>query len=221
MQKKTDNIQLQSLPKVEVVLSCLTLMDAISLQQSKSSYFGFIRKAIYEISNLDDRQLDEISIQDAISLLVYYRMYFWDDMDITESPVLKPSDFIGSFNKEVKKDIFITIKDYNFSPYITLKKAIDAETYCNTLGDIKNLRFYILGAVCTKTLKHGVDTMKSLNANSEDIGLLKQYDVLIGEISNIVLSLTDSSNKISIICEQGGGLVALPFQGSLFTSFGL
>ena len=221
MQKKTDSIELQSLPKVEVVLSCLTLMEAISLQQEKSSYFGFIRKSLYEISNLDDRQLDEISIQDAISLLVYYRMYFWDDMDITESPVLKPSDFIGSFNQEVKKDVYITIKNYRFTPYITLKKAIDAETYCNTMGDIKNLRFYILGAGCIKTLKDGVDTIKSLNADSKDIGLLKQYDALVGELSNVVLSLTDSSNKISIICEQGGGLVALPFQGSLFTSFGL
>ena len=221
MQKKTDSILLQSLPNSEVILSCLTLMDAISLQQEKSSYFGFIRKAIYEISNLDDRQLDEISIQDAISLLVYYRMYFWGDMDITESPVLKPSDFIGSFNKEIDKDVFINIGEYRFTPYIKLKQAIDAEVYCNTMGDIKNLRFYILGAGCTKTLKDGVDTMKLLNADSEDIGLLKQYDILIGELSNITLSLTDSSNKISIVCEQGGGFVALPFQGSLFTSFGL
>ena len=221
MQNKTNSIEIQSLPNTDVVLKCLTLMDSISLQQKRTSYFGFIREVLVEISNLDDRQLDRITIQDAIGLLVYYRMYFWDDMDITEDPVLGPSDFIGTYNKEINKDITISIREYRFTPFITLKKAIDAENFCNTYGDIENLRFYIMGAGCTKNLKDGVDTIKSLMANSKDIGLIKQYDVLIGELSNITLSLMHSSNKIAIVAEQGGEPIALPFQGSLFTSFGL
>ncbi len=221
MLKKTDSIEIQSLPNTDVVLTCLTLMESISLQQERSSYFGFIYTALNKISNLDEKQLGQITIQDAIALLVYYRMYFWDDTDITEEPVLKPSDFIDKYNKEMKKDTTITIKEYRFTPFITLKKAIEAENFCNSYGDIQNLRFYVLGAGCTKTLKDGVDTMKALQANSEDIGLLKQYDALIGELSNITLSLTHDSNKIAIIAEHGGERIALPFQGSLFTSFGL
>lgn len=221
MIKKTDNIELQSLPNVDVVLHCLTLVESISLQQEKSSYFGFIGKVLDQVSNLDRNQIDKITIQDAVSILVYYRMFFWSDMDISESPKLAPSDFIGEYGKDVNKDTHINIGDYRFSPFISLKKAIEAETYCNTLGDIKNLRFYIMGAGCTKSLKDGVDTIKALMANSEDIGLLKEYDALIGEPSNIKLSLVDGSNRIAILSEHGGGLIALPFQASLFTSFGL
>jgi hypothetical protein len=142
-------------------------------------------------------------------------------MEITDPPVLSPSDFIGSFDEDLSKDSkYITIGEYRFTPFISLGKAIEAENYCNTLGEIRNLRFYIMGAGCTKTLKDGVDTIKALMANSEDIGLLKQYDELIEEVSNIKLSLTDN-NKISIVCEHGGERIALPFQGSLFLSFGL
>ncbi len=220
--KKSEALEIQSLPNVDVILECLTLIQSIELQQQKSSYFGFIHKALSEITNLDPAQLERITIQDAIALLVYYRMYFWDDMDITESPILKPSDFIGKYDKEQNKDSkYITINNYRFSPFITLKSAIEAENYCTSMGDISNLRFYIMGAGCTKTLKDGVDSITSLMATSEDIGLLKQYDAMIEEVSNIRLCLTHSSNKISIVCENGGELIALPFQGSLFLSFGL
>jgi len=220
--RKTDSIKIQSLPKEEVRLTCLTLVESVNLMQERSSYFGFIKLVLLKISNLDNVQVENMTIQDAIALIVYYRMYFWDDEIITESPALCPSDFIGGYDDEIKRDeLFIRIGDYRFTPFITVKKAIEAELFCQSSGDIKNLRFYILGSGCTKTIKDGVDTIMSLMANSKDIGLLKQYDSLVGELSNITLTLTHDSGKISIISENGGEPIALPFQGSLLLSFGL
>lgn len=220
---KTAEIEIQSLPKFGVVLHRLTLMESISLARQKTDYFGFLKRVISEISNLDEMQTDHITIQDAIALTVFYRMYFWSDLVISDETNLRPSDFIGSYDKEENIDnVTIRIGDYRFSPKITLKKAVDAERYCASLGDIENLRFYIMGAGCTrKGIKDGIDTIMSLMDDSDDIGLLLAYNELIGTLSNITLSFMDGDGKISIISEKGGERYSLPFRGSRFFTFGI
>jgi len=218
---KTESILLQSLPKYEVVLKRLTLIESINLSKKKSGYFSYLKKVVKNISNLDDRQINSITIQDAISLTVFYRMYFWDDAIISDDANLSPSDFINKAPDEesIKQ---IRIGDYVFTPKILMKDAIDAETYCGSLGDIENLRFYILGAGCTRSgVKDGVNTLLSLMDSSEDVGLLIKYDNMIGDISSIKLTFLGEDAKISLLAEKGGEQYALPFHPSRFFTFGI
>ncbi|NOR58049.1 MAG: hypothetical protein GQ474_05950 [Sulfurimonas sp.] len=219
---KTQAIKLQSLGEHDVFLHRLTLVESISLSRQKDSYFGFLQRVVTEISTLDPMQIERMTIQDAIALTVYYRMYFWNDMSITEGESLSPSNFIGAYSDELKEDSFIiNIGEYRFSPFISLRDAIDAERYALSVGDIDNIRFYIMGAGCTrKGYKDGVDTLLSLMDGTDDVGLLLQYDKMISEISNINLTFMQGEGKISILT-QGGEPMALPFWGSRFFSFGI
>ncbi|MFT7880430.1 MAG: hypothetical protein ABXS91_08560 [Sulfurimonas sp.] len=222
MTTKTEEILLQSIPKFGVILKRLTLMESINLSKQKTDYFGFLKRVIESISNLDEMQIANITIQDAIAMTVYYRMYFWGDMEISDNGGLSPSDFIRSCGSEEIDKSTVRIGDYRFSPAIRMKDAIDAERYCASVGDIANLRFYIMGAGCTrKGVKDGIDTIKSLMDDSNDIGALLAYNELIGTLSNIELSFMDGDGKISIVAEKGGERFALPFRGSRFFTFGI
>lgn len=221
---KTEPILIQSLPKNETVLHRLTLMESIDLSKKKTSYFGYLKDVVLAISNIDEMQMKFLSIQDAIALTVYYRMYFWDDMPVTEEPELKPSDFIGGCDMKFDKDASIVkIGDFRFSPMITMDKAIEAERFCASMNDIPNLRFYIIGAGCTKSVKDGIDAIKSIMDGSKEVGTLIKLDSMMGTLSNISLTMLSEDGKIAILSNGQGGeeRYALPFRGSRFLAFGI
>lgn len=219
---KTDPLKIQSLANVDVILKRMTLIESMELAKQKSNYFGFLHKVVMQISNLDEMQINQMTIQDAIALTVYYRMYFWNDMVISDDAGLSPSNFIGNYEEANKESTFIKIGDYRFSPFITMKDAIEAEVYCSSMSDLPNLRFYIMGAGCTrKGIKDGIDTITGLMDGSEDIGTLLQYDSMIASLSNINLTFMSGDGKISILTQGGDERYALPFWGSRFFTFGI
>lgn len=225
---RTPPLKIQSLPKAEVILIRLTLMDSIELSKKKEGHFAYLRRVLVKISNLDPKQIGLITFQDAVSLVIYYNMYFWGDSPISTDGNLMPSDFIGSVDEEIdKKSTFVVMGEerYRFSPFILLTDAIKAETQAVTRNDTDNIRFYLFAAGCQKSLSAGVKTIMSLKDSSEDIGLLLAYNDLIGRVSNVTVTLLDDNEEnksgVSVFADKGGERYALPFLRSRFLTFGI
>lgn len=220
--RESEPIELSSAEGVDVVLNCLTVEKAESLLSKKNRYFQYIFDILKEVSNLGDQQLKKLSIQDSISLLVYYRMYFWDDAEVAtgaNGKPISPSDFIRAEEDSGKKQYFKVGNKYTFSPIITLGDAISAEKLALQSGDYKgNLRRYIIAAGCTKGIEAGLETLNDLEANAETLGQYIRYNEALSKVSPVQVDFMHKDGAIMIVT-QGGEPTALPFRGSIFFTF--
>jgi len=214
------NISLSSLKDTNVSLHSLTVSEAEKLLRSPMPYFIYIRKILEKITNLNQKELDNVSIQDAMSVLVYYRMVFWGDEEIAKTEdgsSIKPSDFIGT---EEKEDDTIEIGGYLFSPIITLANAIIAEEKAMKSSSYKdNLRLFVLGAGCKGGVDKGIKVMTSIDASPESLGNMIAYTNAIKTQSSINIDMIHPSLKIMIETQGGEPIMALGFRASLFFAF--
>lgn len=184
---------------LKFTIKSLNMKQSLDLQkqQEKMNFFEFVENFIEKTTTLDKRQISSMKFQVAIAIMVYHRFYFWDNLEVSSEPVLKPKDFLGS---EDYKEEFVTIGDYRFSNIATLEQMKNAEKLCYLNGELEYLNFYLLGALCQKSLKEGYETLLNrIEHNEENRALIKQLNNNVGLISNVTLDLLQSSEKLGII----------------------
>lgn len=225
--KRTLPIDLASLPKSEVVLTCLTVKETEEILAYKDSYFRYIFEILDKVSNLSRKELEHLYLGEAFALLIYYRMYFWDDIPIAsvdgengEVVDLLPSDFIGT-EENVGAGTEYKIGEYKFTPFITLGMAIAAERMAlrNPKTASKHLKTYVLASGCTKSLQHGIKAIEEAHVTPVTLGALKTLSDDVGRLSPCTIDLLSSDGKINVVANKGGELYALGFRGSQFFSF--
>ncbi|MGW8169638.1 MAG: hypothetical protein ACWGHH_06505 [Sulfurovaceae bacterium] len=215
--RKTNEITLQSIEKT-ISLRCLTVKEVGNLTTLKDGFFSVIKEVLQKISQLKDADFNRITMQDAVALVVYYRAFFWDNYEVSDDPILYPSDFIST-KENIELNKTYRVQELEYRANISLNRAIQAEDFARASGDIKNLRYYLMGAGYIGELKDGVDAILGAYADALMLGELIEYNEAIKSISPITLDLLDSSEKIVLLANGGSSLVALPFRSSRFFSF--
>lgn len=226
--KQTVPIALASLPNQEVVLTCLTVKETEEILAYQDSYFQYIFEILDKVSNLARKDIEKLYLGEAFALLIYYRMYFWDDIPIASvdgengEVDLLPSDFIGG-EEGIDAGTEYKIGEYKFTPFITLNKAITAERMAlrNPQTASKHLKTYVLASGCTKSLQHGIKAIEEAHVTPDTLGALKSLSDDVGRLSSCTIDLLSSDGKINVVANKGGELYALGFRGSQFFSFWL
>ena len=187
-----------SVDGIDFEIVSLTVRESLELtkKQKKLEFFGFLVEFIDAVTTLDQRQIKELKVQSAIAIMVYHRMYFWDNEVVSDNPVLTPKDFLrdGSYDEE-----FINISGYRFSNIATLSQMADAERLCYLKGDSDLLCFYLLAGLCQKNLKSGLKAILDEQVDSQEYReSLKELNTKFSAVGSVSLDLLQDTGKISI-----------------------
>lgn len=221
MNQKTDTITLNSVPNFNIEMNSISIIESVAIakQMDKLGLYEHIAVILQQVSNLDRRQIDNMLFQDAIALLLYHRMYFWDNFKLVESPELTPRDFIHA--EEVEDEVITKIGKYRFTNKITLANAINAENFANKKGHPDYLNFYIMASGCTKSLEKGAETIMSLQDTEKDKDALYMYAHQLALVGNVKVNLILDTEKINIVAREELGDFALGFHDSRIFEYGL
>ena len=214
--------------KDKIILKELTFLKADELwgmRWSSTPPFLMLRETIESISNIPNNVLDKITIQDAISIIAFYRKTFYGDDEVATG--YNVSDFIRPNKNKIDKKTRIDINGRGFTPYIPLSRAIQAEEYAVQTG--LDIKYFILGAgaIELSAIDGGLHILQSPKTNQirEEI---ESYNSMISRIGNTSISLyngvgtydnkTKDDTRIKLLSVGRGGkeLVALNFQSAFF-----
>ena len=190
--------ELVEIDGIKFKMHSLNMKKSIALhkQQKKMKFFDFVEAFIETTTTLDEDQIKNLKFQVAIAIMVYHRFYFWENIEVVSNPKLTPIDFLGV---EAYEEKFVTIDNYRYSNIATLKQMQNAEKLCYLKGESEYLNFYLMGAMCKKGLKQGINTiLNDIEHNEENMTLLKLLNFNIGKISNVKIDFLQSSDKIGI-----------------------
>lgn len=196
---------------------------------SKDKPFLSIHNILKAVSNIDKLSLQEISIQEAISIVVAYRMMSFNNHPMTsDASPLYPADFLIEYDDNYVRDgqlVSIESRDYGrvrFNPYITLANAIKAERDALIAQKTEMLGLFVLGAGCifessTKSnVVIGREVLLNMEYSDENIASLNTLNLLLSSVSNIEISLFQGINdmRVLIAARKEGGSYVIPFRGS-------
>jgi hypothetical protein len=191
--------------------------------------FQFIYNVMIKITNLEQKDLEKITVQDAVSLMIYYKATFENNIAIgeIEDGDLLATDFIIERKKQVDKKEVVKIKGKNFSPFLVLSKAIEAEKMALAVNgnELAYLSLYAFGACYVGRVRDGVNHI--LNTPDLDIQQgLNQLNEMIGRVGAIRIGFPKfkGRRRFSIIAQKSDGeevrAYALPFQDTHFYDYG-
>lgn len=192
--------------------------------------FQFIYIVLSKISDLSEKDLEKIIVQDAVALLLYYKATFDGNKVIgdTIDGELLPTDFSVRKESEIEKDVTIEINGKNFTPFLTLKRAVEAEKMALGVNgnELAYLSLYTFGACYVGSVKEGVNHVLH---HTSSIEAQKQLDALneaLGKVSSIHIGFPkfQGRRRFNIIAhkesEKEVRAYALPFQETDFYRFG-
>ena len=155
---KTTELEINSLD-TPVVLTELTPRQAmeIGILSKAIPVFQFIYTVMQKISNLNQENLEKITVQDAVSLMIYYKATFEDNVEIGKD--LLATDFIVREKEEIEKDETVSIVGKSFTPFLILSKAIEAEKMALSVNgnELAYLSLYAFGACYVGKVREGVN----------------------------------------------------------------
>jgi len=193
------------------------------------SPFAMLKVALEEITDLTEDEFGIITLQEALTLLFYYRLKLYGDEPIDGFGNL-PKDYTKKLNDSLTdKKTTITINKQDFTPFIPFSRAIEAEKYAIDTNRSHELRYFILGAgfVNGSSVDGGLHIINSPK-NNELRSELIAYNELIKQVSNINLSVYNGVGthedkkpddiRIKLLSTPKGGEepVALNFQSVFF-----
>lgn len=226
--QKSEPLKVSSVPNFEIYLHSINIKESIELAKmgEKQGFYEQIKYVLENVSNLDNKQLESILLVDAVELLLFYRVFFWEDADLSLNPVLKPSDFFHS--ERNSEEDFITIGEHRFTNQITLNGSISAEAYCLSKKHKNIMNLYVMASGCMKTLKRGIDTILDLDDNTENKDTLEEYNNMLSKVGGLKINFLPNTednvkeySKIALLTKEGTGNYALYPRDSNILEFGL
>ena len=194
------------------------------------SPFAMVKIALEEITDLTEKEFKIITLQEAITLLFYYRLKLYSNEPIDGLGNL-PKDYTKRLdNSLTDKKTTIEINKQLFTPFIPLNRAIEAEKYAIDTNRSHELRYFILGAgyINGSAVDGGLHIINSPK-NNELRSELIAYNESIKQVSNINLSVYNGVGtyedkkpddiRIKLLSTPKGGnepIVALNFQEVFF-----
>jgi hypothetical protein len=221
-----NSLIIESLDNFRVQIKQFTLIGAIRFMGNMNSELPLsqLHHFLLKATNIDDRQVKQISLQDAITILISYRMFFDNIFPIVEHPKILASDLLQHEKRTPPETILIG--DYRFTPKLSLSNAIEAESTAHQRGDSHFLAYYLIAMSCTKGFKEGWETLLSLQDDAIGRGQIIHYNQEFGNIGVAKLDLLKDSVRGGKIYKDlsiltGGDAIAIGFQGSNLLIFGL
>jgi len=191
--------------------------------------FAMIKIALTQITDLTEDEFKKLTIQEAITLLFYYRLKLFptDKMDGNNN---LPADYSKKLkNSLTDRTKTISVNGKSFTPFIPLDRAIEAEAHAIDSGRGHDVVYFLLGAGFisggyAEGALHILNSPMDANTKSDLIA----YNELIRQVSNINLSIynggdmyvkTPDDIRIKILSTPKGGnepVSALNFQEIFF-----
>jgi hypothetical protein len=221
-------LQLSSIPDFVIIVNQFSFIGAIRFESNNATTLPIrkMKNFIEKTTNLDELQINNISLIDALTIVVFYRMTYHDMHPIVENPRIVASDLIRSGAEQKEK--LLVIGDYRFTTALTLQMAIESEDTAYQRADSNLLSYYLIANCCKKGFREGWETLVN-NKDDELIrGQIIAFNQLLGEQGDIKINLLiplQQQNKIeySISLIQSGGVAtnAVGFQHSNICTVGI
>ena len=211
----------------------LTVGEADTLwfvKWNNTTPFAMLKVALEEITDLTEDEFRIITLQEALTLLFYYRLKLYGDEPIDGFGNL-PKDYTKKLNDSLTdKKTIITVNKQDFTPFIPFNRAIEDEKYALDTNRSHELRYFILGAgyISGSVVDGGLHIINSPKSN-ELRSELVAYNELVKQVSNINLSVCNGVGthedkkpddiRIKLLSTPKGGnesVVALNFQSVFF-----
>jgi len=171
----------------------------------KLNFFEFVKQFLDEVTSLDKRQINDILFQDAITILTYYRMLFFDNEPLTDDGETTPKNFLTQ--KPDYEEKIIEIKGFRFTNLITLSKIADAEKFCFLNKGAEYMGLYLMMAGCLKSLNKGKEILFDNAIDTKEFReQIKQLDYIIGSVSHTRVDLLFDLENISIVSDLSQAL---------------
>jgi len=139
-----------------------SLLDSNRLRNKiKGSFVSAILEIIKEVSLLDEREVLELSITEAIFILVSYRAIFYNDIPIYESEDEKifPIELINDSFKRAKEQKYFIIDGEQFSTFLPMADAIQAEEYARKNAMQKDFPILLQACCCVGGFQKGLSIL--------------------------------------------------------------
>lgn len=185
--------------------------------------FKSIEIMLQAILKKDD--VSDILIQDAFYYLLKFRMETFPTEEITTSgdTVLLALNFVHK-RDEVNKHTTITINGVRYSPFITIGKALSAESFAISRSDYSNLFLYIVASgISSGNVYKGIENIFNATYNKELVDSLNTFYEVFERIGSVKIRLNALFNidnqderKIAILSNLslgGDAIIAVPFRG--------
>ena len=216
---------LESIGDFKVSLTQLNLIKAIRLMADSQITLPLkrVHDFILKVTNLDEQHLAKISLQDAIFLVVYYRMQFSNTFPIVENPRILASDLIH--NGESKGSL-ILVGEFRFNSNLPLLKAIEAEQIAYSRGDSHILSFYLIAMSCLKGFEIGWNTLINMKDDEHGRGQIVMFNQAFneGKVKLDLLREGKEGNRITkslSLLTGGAANNAVGFHTSNLLTFGI
>lgn len=184
----------------------LSLLESINLSRLKKEtpQFAFLELMLEKISNVD---VGAVSLQDAILILLYYRVFFF------ENEALGTYKYTGSDKKinitnihclDAMRDCKINhvemlINEEYFKTEILLADCLKAEFEATKDRKINLINLYIIASSCSSGFYKGKQSIiVNSKYNYNFINELINYNQALSKVHNIGLDLIESYSKINI-----------------------
>jgi len=200
----THNLEIRDL---KLTIEPLKFKDSLQFAKNsdKLNFFEFVKMFLDKITSLDNRQINDMLFQDAITILVYYRMLFFDNESLTDDGETTPKSFLTQ--KPDYKEKIIEIGGYRFTNLITLGKIADAEKFCYLNKSFDFMGLFLMMAGCLKSLQTGKNILFDNAIDTQEFReQVKQLDYLIGSVSNTRVSLLFDLENVSIVSDLSQAL---------------
>jgi len=173
---------------------------------NKINFFEFVKKFIDAVSSLDMRQIDDLLFQDAITIMTYYRMLFFDNESFSDDESSTPKNFLTQ--KPNYDEKILEIDGYRFSNLITLKKIAEAERLCFLNKEPELLGVYLLAGTCLKSLGKGREILIDNAIDTKEFReQIKTLNLLVGAVSHTRIDLLYSLEHVSLVNSSSQALV--------------
>jgi len=191
----------------KIILKPLSFKKSLSFAKNsdKINFFEFVKKFLDEVTSLDFREIDELLFQDAISIMIYYRMLFFDNEPLSDDGIT-PKDFL--MQKPNYDEKIMEIGGFRFTNLITLKKMAEAERFCYLNKEPEFMGVYLLCGACLKSLGKGKEILIDNAIDSKEFReQIKTLNFLIGSVSHTKIDLLFNLENISIVNQNQQALV--------------
>lgn len=207
-----------SLKDYQVVMRQLSVGESLEIAHygRRNHKFLTIREFLNVSSNLGEEELKLISLQDAIALVVYYRMNFWNEVKLSSDVELKASDFIRAMPQPILKYVdFETNEEATLRCYteVKLDLAISAYNECVYKGDLDKFGIYLMGASSSIGAKIGANILLNLPLDTDIQGKMTDWVLGFSSHSQVKLTIEDTKDILMISNPKGADSYSLPFLG--------
>ena len=176
---------------IEFKIRPLTFRESLQFAKKKDSisFYQFVKEFLLVTTTLDEYKIDDMLLQDCISIMVFYKMLFWGNEEITKN--LTPKSFLTQTPNYEEK--IITFGGYRFTNLLKMSQVIQAEQIAYSRRDIELKNLYILASSCMKDLQSGI---KVIVEDSEDNKEFREFITQLNDNISLV-----SHTKIDLLLD--------------------